>query len=451
MYYPIYARGEAVRLPQMSYDETDELWVIHEQPGDGEVVVWPNSPDGHELRWKWGVETLERSLSHFRCGPDRYGAPGIYMKSRLNDEGMRPVSWWGDKKYSATEYGTNLLKDVLGTNASFTFPKAVDLVADCIRVCTSRKNASILDFFAGSGTTGHAVIKMNREDGGRRRFTLVEAGQHFASVLVPRQRRILFAPSWTNGEPAARASRDDFVRGPAVMKVLSLESYEDTLNNLVLSRSDDQQNLLDSAGGDFREQYTLQYQLNVESEGSGSLLTTAAFDHPTNYELMIKRPGSDESRPTTVDLIETFNYLIGLTVDGITAPRSFACETSHDARGRLQVVPGSFKQSADGGHWFRAVTGTNPDGDRVLIIWRNRPGRDEVDPRAGSSIEIDNTVLNHWFGDKQKYSVRDSEFDLIYVNGDNNLENLRRPDEQWKVRRIDDEFHRLMFDTSGMP
>ena len=64
---------------------------------------------------------------------------------------------------------------------------------------------------------------------------------------------------------------------------------------------------------------------------------------------------------------------------------------------------------------------------------------------------MDPTVLNHWFGDRQKYSVRDSEFDLIYVNGDNNLENMRRPDEQWKVRRIDDEFHRLMFDTSGMP
>ena len=118
-------------------------------------------------------------------------------------------------------------------------------------------------------------------------------------------------------------------------------------------------------------------------------------------------------------------------------------------RDRLQVD--SFKQDAEGTHWFRAVTGTNPDGDRVLVIWRNRPGADTTDLDADTNIEIDNTVLNHWFGEKQQYSVKDSEFDLIYVNGDNNLENMRRPDEQWKVRRIDDEFHRLMFDTTGMP
>ena len=228
------------------------------------------------------------------------------------------------------------------------------------------------------------------------------------------------------------------------MKVVRLESYEDTLNNLALARTDAQQSLLDTAGDEFREGYLLRYQLDVESEGSTSLLSVSAFDDPMNYELTVKQPGSDETRPTKVDLIETFNYLIGLTVDSITAPRTFTVETTRDSFDRLQVA--SFQQDTDGTHWFRTITGTNPDGDNVLVIWRNRPGGDNLD-----GIEIDNTVLNYWFGDKQQYSVKDTEFDLIYVNGDNNLENLRQTDEQWKVRRIDDEFHRLMFDTTGMP
>ena len=55
-----------------------------------------------------------------------------------------------------------------------------------------------------------------------------------------------------------------------------------------------------------------------------------------------------------------------------------------------------------------------------------------------------NVVVLHGF-------ASDSEFDVIYVNGDNNLENMKGPDESWKVRLIEEDFHRLMFDTDGMP
>ena len=62
--------------------------------------------------------------------------------------------------------------------------------------------------------------------------------------------------------------------------------------------------------------------------------------------------------------------------------------------------------------------------------------------------EEDNLVLDEWFT-KQGYSSKDSEFDIIYVNGGNNLENLKAPDDTWKVRLIEEDFHRLMFDTEG--
>ncbi len=88
--------------------------------------------------------------------------------------------------------------------------------------------------------------------------------------------------------------------------------------------------------------------------------------------------------------------------------------------------------------WFRTVTGTLPDGRQALVIWRKLTG----DP------EQDNLVLDEWFT-KQGYSARDSEFDLIYANGGNNLENLKAVDDRWKVRLLEEDFQRLMFEMDG--
>jgi hypothetical protein len=67
---------------------------------------------------------------------------------------------------------------------------------------------------------------------------------------------------------------------------------------------------------------------------------------------------------------------------------------------------------------------------------------------VGMDLEQDNLVLDEWFT-RQGYFARDSEFDLIYVNGGNDLENLKTPDDLWKVRLIEEDFHRLMFETEG--
>ena len=111
------------------------------------------------------------------------------------------------------------------------------------------------------------------------------------------------------------------------MKVVRLESYEDSLNNLETHRDDAQRSLLDTAdaqGADgLREQYLLRYMLEVDTRGSQSLLNVKAFTDPTAYKLKVKRPGSDESREVNIDLLETFNWLIGLSVQHIAAPQSF--------------------------------------------------------------------------------------------------------------------------------
>lgn len=167
------------------------------------------------------------------------------------------------------------------------------------------------------------------------------------------------------------------------------------------------------------------------------MLNIQAFSDPTAYKLKVKRPGSDESREVNVDLLETFNWLIGLTVQHIAAPQVFTAEAERDKEGRLQLK-GRLKQDPAGPYWFRTVTGTTPDGRKTLIIWRKLTG----------NAEQDNLVLDEWFR-RQAYSSKDAEFGLIYVNGDNNLENLKAADETWKVRLIEEDFHRLMFDTEG--
>ena len=316
------------------------------------------------------------------------------------------------------------------------FPKPVSVMQTVVDVC-SRANGLVVDFFAGSGTTGEAVVRLNRDEDCSRRFVLVEMGDYFDELCVPRILKAIGAAQWDAGKPIDRigSNRTGF-------SYVRLESYDDALTNLEIRRSGKQQLLLDAAEAQradgLNEQYLLRYMLDVETRGSQSLLNLQALTDPTAYKLKVKRPGSDESREVNVDLIETFNWLVGLRVRHIAAPQTFSAAFQRDSEKRLQLE-GRLKQERDGPYWFRTVTGTTPDGRKTLIIWRKLPREPEQD----------NLVLDAWFT-KQGYSAKDSEFDLIYVNGDNNLENLKTPDDLWKVRLIEEDFHRLMFDMDGL-
>ena len=81
----------------------------------------------------------------------------------------------------------------------------------------------------------------------------------------------------------------------------------------------------------------------------------------------------------------------------------------------------------------------NSQKENVLIIWRKLTG----------DLEQDNLMLDEWF-QKNRISTRDFEFDTIYVNGSNNLPNLKLDDENWKVRLIEEEFMKRMWDVEGV-
>ncbi len=254
----------------------------------------------------------------------------------------------------------------------------------------------VLDYFAGSGSTGHAAIRPGKETLPKYRPILIEVGKHFDAILKPRIARFTYASSWRDSKPQDRLGQS------FAAKYIRLESYEDCLDNLTLSCTTDQQKLVDEHGR-FREDYMLRYMLDVEAKGS--VLDVDAFADPFGYKLSVVR--DDERRNVSVDLTETFNYLLGLCV-----------KTRERVRDVLEI------------------TGTNPEGDSVLILWRN-------------VVNTDNDALDEWFK-KRGYNARDIEFDLIYINGDNNIENLRRSDEMWKVNLTEEIFKTLMFNVEDV-
>lgn len=288
----------------------------------------------------------------------------------------------------------NTLEALFASREQFRNPKPVQLLETITSFATGQAD-HVLDFFAGSGTTGHAVINLNREDGGRRKYVLVEMGEYFDSVLKKRIQKVIYSKDWKDGKPVSREGTSH------IFKYMTLESYEDTLNNLSLKRTDVQDDLIESNPA-LREEYMLSYMLDFETKGSPSLLDLDSFEDPFSYRLNITR--DDETRPESVDLVETFNYLLGLNV--------------------------SRTYSSDG---YRVIEGTNPAGERVLAIWRN-------------SREKSNDDLDAFFGEGG-YAGAGDPFDHVYANGDNTLA-LKAGDA--KVHLIEEEFRRLMFETEGV-
>ena len=109
----------------------------------------------------------------------------IHMKDRAK-EGRKPKTIWNDSKYDASTHGTIHLKEMFEGEKLFSYPKSIYAVRDTIKIISDNPNDIILDFFSGSGTTGEAVITLNNEDGGARRFILIEQLEDHISVCKER-------------------------------------------------------------------------------------------------------------------------------------------------------------------------------------------------------------------------------------------------------------------------
>ena len=401
-FYPIFVEDDRiVGVGEPAKEDFHPVSVV-EQINDGKSALWPVDKHGREKKWRYARTRLLDMLS---TDPRRLRVHDVDGEQQIQiarvSEDRNTV--WVDSRYDASTHGTRLLTHMLGVSGQFSYPKSVNLVRECIG-SVSGETARVLDYFAGSGTTAHAVIDLNREDNGTRKYILVETGEYFDTVLKPRVLKAAYSKDWKDGKPVERVGVSQLI------KVIRLESYEDTLANLRVRRTQQQTHLLEQSDEHFREQYALRYWIKEETLHSASLLDFKQFDDPWSYTLEIGQSSTAETKTVTVDLVETFNYLLGLRVRRV--------KHAHGAtlvQGDLPPAPGQ-------------VT-----GGRALVIWRN-------------AQKMDAEALDKFLWD-QRINPRDMGFDVIYVNGDNYLENARRPDENWKVRLIEDEFHRLMFEA----
>ena len=349
--------------------------------------IYPVSESGFEGVWRRSYKTVRDSLAagEIVC----QNGKTLYLIKDASGNRKPLFSNWTEKCFNATVHGTNLLKKMIGKTGSFPYPKSVFTVQRCIDACLSKDSDSmILDYFAGSGTTGHAVIDMNRRDRRNRFFVLVELGHHFDDVLLPRVKKAAYSSQWKEGKPVDREGTTQ------LFKYIRLESYEDTLDSLSVSRPDD---LLRE-----HEEYQLRYSLSAETQASASLLGEDFVD-PEKYRLSVVRSGA--RKEVSVDLAETFNFLLGLEVH---------------RRRRLEGVS--------------AIEGIEPGGERSLILWR-------------CLDRLDASALDAWFVRHRQSFGR--EIRRIYVNGDHTLNASKTPEDQWEALVIEPIFRRLMFEDSG--
>ncbi len=147
---------------------------------DGTLQIWPMTDAGDEKKWRYARQSVESILGKLEAKPGRSSIQVIFNK----DSGtMRSV--WANARYDSSEYGSKLLDELI-PGAGFTYPKSLWAVYDCVFAATeSNKNALVMDFFAGSATTAHAVFKINADDGGNRRFIMVQVPQPCESDTKP--------------------------------------------------------------------------------------------------------------------------------------------------------------------------------------------------------------------------------------------------------------------------
>ena len=420
-YFPVYVDTNTlqIRIPAMRWNSEKNGYDVDEEPQNGESIVYPIDDFGRERVWGFGIDRIQKESTVIKAQV-RNGKMELYKRKYLQTAGVLPRTWWDKPEYSARDNGTRSLVNLFGGDKDFDFPKSVAAVVDSIKVTNSADDGIILDFYSGSGTTGEAVIEINRNsEASNRKYILVEMGEYFDTVTKPRVQKVVYSDDWKDGKPQNRNTGIS-----QIIKYMRLESYEDALSNIELSDNGGQ---LKSLLG---EDYLIHYMVDLESRGS--LLDMEAFSNPFAYTMKITDKNECKERP--VDLVETFNYLIGLTVTRQSAISYWLSKPAEYPayEGAVELV-----SDISGQYAFRQIEGTLPDGRRALVIWRS----------VTDDIVASNAALDAYFT-TYRNNAEARKYDVIFVNGDSNLENLRGKSEGWTVRMTETEFKKRMFEEA---
>ena len=264
-------------------------------------------------------------------------------------------------------------------NGAEVSQKPEQLLKRIIELTTAEKELE-LDFFLGSGTSTAVAHKLGR------RWIGIEMGNYFDTDVLYRMKHVLAGSS--KREPVG-ISKEVNWQGGGFFKYHYLEQYEDTLHNIEFPNEEKGQMALSLFAGDQVNEYVMKYFLKYETEGSPSLLNLKQFESPFEYKLRVISNGRGEEI-VPVDLVETFNYLVGLAV----------------AR---------FKFLSDNGRKYVIVLGERGNR-RVAVVWR---------PTQDIDLQRDKEVIDK--------AIADFLPDEIFVNGDAYIKDYKIIESEFKA------------------
>lgn len=370
--------------------------VVRPPPGR----VWSTNYEGY-------LKLLEDNRIWF--GEDGSNVPAFKRFLTEVKNGVTPLTLWEYEDVGHTQDGTKHIKASMSSYGltndymSKVTPKPVSLLKQVIGIADRDLDGLVLDYFAGTGGTVLATLAANKvstsslqniseeeleENQGvaestitpTRKYIVVEASDIFKNILVPRTEKFVYSEEWKGGEPTGKDGQSH------IFKKMELEQYEDTLDNIAFQEKDGTRQISLFETND----YLLNYSLNYESAESACRLNVKYLNCPFEYELRTRRndgfedlaADTDGFKHVRADLVETFNYLLGLHVKRMVTRKN-------------------------NGQKYRIVNGKLKDGKRVTIVWRNSPENPEMqkDELEADAKFIEETVA--------------SEFpcDTLYVNG----------------------------------
>lgn len=186
-FYPITIKnGEIVGFGDVLSDDIHPN--VNEEHKDGSIDVYPIDSKGVERKWRYARQSVEAIKDLLRAKQNG----GVWQIEIGKNFGSYKTVWQ-NPKYDGNEYGTRLIKRIV-PGCDFDFPKSLWNTYDALKtVIVNNKNAVVLDYFAGSGTTGHAVLQLNKEDNGHRQFILCTNNENKIAeeVTYPRVRNVI--------------------------------------------------------------------------------------------------------------------------------------------------------------------------------------------------------------------------------------------------------------------
>lgn len=213
-YYPIYYNSKTGEISSKKKFDTE---------------IWPIDGNGVKRIWRRGIDAIDKMFEDKDLWlNETANGNQIYFKFRGGLDGEPPQSIWYDAKFSASEYGTKMLDNILGVREAFDYPKSPYAVMESINIaCEGTKNNYILDYFGGSGTTAISVVNNNKLHTLDNKFIVVEMGDHFDNVVIPRIKKNSFSENWLVGKPI------DNNGSSTLFKYFYLEQYQESLSKSI--------------------------------------------------------------------------------------------------------------------------------------------------------------------------------------------------------------------------